>query len=62
MFSRMAYMMAKIHMKKIFNITSQRHANQNHNGVSHHTCYNDLSKRQKQTLERIWRKGNPSTL
>ena len=50
--------------EKMLSITShQRDANENHNEVSSHTSQNGQHKQiHKQMLERIWRKGNPSTL
>ena len=50
--------------EKMLSITShQRDANQNHNEVSSHTSENGQHKQiHKQMLERMRRKGNPSTL
>ena len=50
--------------EEMLSITShQRDANQNHNEVSSHTSENGQHKQiHKQMLERMRRKGNPSTL
>ena len=50
--------------EKMLSITShQRDANQNHNEVLSHSSQNGQHKQiHKQMLERMWRKGNPSTL
>ena len=48
----------------MLSITShQRDANQNHNEVPSHTSQSGQHKQlNKQMLERMWTKGNPSTL
>ena len=50
--------------EKILSITShQRDANENHIEIPPHTGQNGQHKQiNKQVLERMWRKGNPSTL
>ena len=50
--------------EKMFSITShQRDANQNHNERPLQTSQNGHHKQiNKQVLERMWRKGNPSSL
>ena len=51
--------------EKMLSITShQRDANQNHNEIPLHTSQNGHHKQinKQQVLERVWRKGNPSTL
>ena len=50
--------------EKVLSITShQRDANSNHNEVPSHTSQSGQHKQiNKQMLERMWRKGNPSTL
>ena len=49
--------------EKMLSITShQRDANLNHNEIPLHTIENGHHKQgDKQVLERMWRKGNPST-
>ena len=49
----------------MFNITNyQRNANQNYSEVSPHTSQNGHHHKvyKQLVLERVWRKGNPSTL
>ena len=50
--------------EKMLNITShQRDANENHNEIPLHTSENGHHKQiNKQVLERMWRKRNPSAL
>ena len=50
--------------EKMFSITShQRDANENHNETPLYTNENSHHKQiNKQVLERMWRKGNPSAL
>ena len=50
--------------EKMLSITShQRDANENHNEVASHTSQSGQHKQiNKQMLERMWRKENPSTL
>ena len=51
--------------KKLLSIIShQRVANENHNEILLHTSQNGHHKQinKQQVLDRIWRKGNPSTL
>ena len=51
--------------EKMLNITNYwRNANQNHNGVSLHTCQNGYHQKpyKPQMLERMWRRGNLHTL
>ena len=62
-FSIEAIPMAHRH-ENMLNITShQRDANQNHNDIPLHTSQNGHHKQiNKEVLERMWRKGNPSAL
>ena len=63
MFSGMAYIMAKIHMKK--SSTSRIRDMQIKTTMEYHITPVRMTYQKdnnKQTLERIWRKGNPSTL
>ena len=51
--------------ERMLNITHyQRNANQDHNQVPSHTSQNGCDPKvyKQQTLERVWRKGNPLTL
>ena len=51
--------------ERMLSITShQRDANQNHNEIPLHTSQNGHHKQinKQQVLERLWKKGNPSTL
>ena len=50
--------------EKMLSVTShQRDANENHNELPSHTSQNGQHKQiNKQMLERMWRKGNPSAL
>ena len=50
--------------KKLYIISNQRNANQNHNNISPHTYQNGYHQKvyKQQTPERMWRKKNPLTL
>ena len=51
--------------KQVLNNTNhQVNANQNHNKIATHICYNGYYQNDKkyQVLARIWRKGNPCAL
>lgn len=45
-----------------FNFTSQRNANLNYIKTPSHLNQNEVIKKKKQTLARMWVKGNPYTL